>query len=109
MDEILFKRLLLAGVDDEDIGELIKLGYFKRIDDTVCRTSKYRDDTDRFISSKKDLLYKAVKELGSAEDIKRVMEITGIKDYITFVFIAEELIQEGKLIKTKGNNWAIKQ
>jgi len=108
MDEIMFKRLLLAGDDDGSIEELIELGYFKKINGTVCRTNKYQDETNKFITSKKELLYEAIKKLGSTEDIQKVMKIAGIQDYVTFVFIAEELIQDGKLINSQGNKWTVK-
>lgn len=104
----MFKRLLLAGEGDEDIDELIKLGYFKNIEGTVCRTSKYLEETGEFIDVKKKSLYAAVKKLGSAEDISKTMELAGIKDFLTFVFVAEELVQDGKFVKDKDKNCLIK-
>lgn len=108
MDEAMFKRLLFAGADDENIGELIDLGYLKRKNGTICRTNKYQVATDKFISQKKEHLFKAIERLGNADDIKKIMEAAGIKDYVTFIFVAEELIKDGKLIKGEGNKWLIK-
>jgi ASC-1-like (ASCH) protein len=95
LDEKMFKRLLLAGEGDDNIDELIKLGYFKRIEGRMCRSNKYLEETGSFIESKKETLYEAVKQLGSAEDLEKTMELAGIRDFITFVFIAEELVRMG--------------
>ncbi len=103
MDEYTFKQLMLAGGED-DIEEFINLGYFKRIDGVVCRTDKFNEETAGFINSMKESLYQAVRELGSAEDMNKTMEMAGIKDFITFVFIAEELVQDGRLKKDKEKN-----
>jgi DNA polymerase II large subunit len=106
MDEYLFKRLLFAG-EEEEIEDLIKLGYFKRDHDKIYRTEKYQHDTEKFINVKKIALYEAVKKLGSAEDMDRAMEMAGIKDFITFIFIAEELVEEGKFKKDPQKNCVI--
>ncbi|HOV78600.1 MAG TPA: hypothetical protein PK728_00715 [Bacillota bacterium] len=108
MDESLFKRLLFAGEDEENFEELVELGYFGRKEGIVFRTKKFIDETDSFIKSKKDSLYKAVKQLGSAADIGKTMEMAGIKDFITFVFIAEELIADGRFVKDREKNCLIK-
>ncbi len=108
MDEALFKRLLFVGEDDENIEELFNLGYLKKIDGVVCKTEKYQKDTGDFIDSKKESLYAAIKKLGSAEDMQKTMEIAGIKDFITFIFIAEELVADGKLAKDKVKNCVLK-
>ncbi len=104
MDEALFKRLLLAGEEDKDFRELVKTGYFKKIDGTICRTEKFVKETGEFIDAKKELLYEAVKKLGDAEDMAKAMELAGIKDFITFVFVAEELVADGRLVKDKVKN-----
>ena len=109
MDEMFFKRLLFAGEDDEDFEELIKLGYFAKKDGHVFRTDKYIAETEQFINSKKEALYKAVKKLGSAQDINKVMEKAGIKEFITFVFLAEELVADGRFVKDKEKNCLILQ
>ena len=109
MDESLFKTLMLAGEGDENLDELIGMGYFKVIDGSVCRTDKFLADTGRFIDGKKELLYQAVKEMGGAEDMEAVMAKAGIKDFITFIFVAEELVGEGKLVKDKVKNVVLKQ
>lgn len=109
MDEKFFKRLLLAGEDDENFEELVRLGYFARKDDYVFRTEKYKAETDKYIELKKQDLYKAVKKLGSAEDINKVMDMAGIKEFIIFVFLAEELVVDGKLAKDKEKNCLIKK
>lgn len=108
LEEKMFKRLLLAGEGDEDIDELIKLGYFKNMEGTICRTSKYLEETGKFIDAKKESLYEAVKNLGSAEDINKTMDLAGIKDFLTFVFVAEELVQDGRFVKDKVKNCLIK-
>jgi len=108
MDEMLFKRLVLAG-EEEDIEELVKMGYFKKIDGTICRTNKFLEETGKFIDTKKETLFEVVRELGSAEDINKVMEMASIKDFITFVFLAEELVEDGRLVKDKVKNVVIKQ
>ena len=36
------------------------------------------------------------------------MEMAGIKDFITFVFIAEELVEEGKFVKDREKNVVLK-
>jgi hypothetical protein len=108
LEEKMFKRLLLAGEGDEGIEELIELGYFKKIEGTICRTNKYLEETGEFIDAKKDSLYEAVRKLGSAEDINKTMELAGIKDFLTFVFVAEELVQDGKFVKDKVKNCLIK-
>lgn len=107
MDETMFKRLLFAGEDDENIEELVELGYFKKIDGTICKTNKCLADTDRFINSRKELLYEAIKKLGDADDIKKIMEMAGISDYVTFIFVSEELIQDGKLTKSQDEKWIV--
>ena len=107
MDEGLFKRLLLAGEDDENISDLIAEGYLKVIDGKVLRTKKYQTEMDEFITSKKEALYRAVEELGSAENIPQTMEAAGITDFITFIFLAEELVAEGKLKKDASKNCVI--
>jgi hypothetical protein len=109
MDEMLFKRLLLAGEDDENIEELIRMGYFKKMNGRILQTGLCREDMGRFIDAKKALVYGAVKELGSAEDMDRVMEMAGLKDFITFVFVAEELVGEGKFVKDKVKNVVLKE
>lgn len=108
LDEKMFKRLLLAGEGDDNIDELIKLGYFKRLEGRMCRSNKYLEETGSFIESKKETLYDVVKQLGSAEDLEKTMELAGIQDFITFVFIAEELVQDGKFVKDKVKNCLIK-
>ncbi len=108
MDEYLFKRLLFAG-EEEEIKDLIKLGYFNRDNDKIYRTEKYQHDTEEFINAKKDSLYQAVKKLGSAEDMDQTMEMAGIKDFITFIFIAEELVEEGKFKKDPKKNCVLNQ
>lgn len=107
MDEYLFKRLLFAGEDEENIEELINLGYFRKHDGVIYRTEKYQRETEEFINLKKESLYEAVKSLGSAEDIDKVMALAGIKDFITFVFLAEELVSDGRLKKDKEKNCVI--
>jgi hypothetical protein len=109
MDESFFKVLMFAGEGDENLNELIEAGYFKIIDGTVCRTNKFIEETGRFIDEKKECLYQVVKEFGSAENMEEVMEKAGIKDFITFVFVAEELVEEGRLVKDKVKNVVLKQ
>jgi hypothetical protein len=109
MDESLFKTLMFAGEGDENLGELIEMGYFKIIDGSVCRTKKFLEETGRFIDDRKERLYQVVKELGSAENMEEVMEKAGIKDFITFIFVAEELVGEGKFVKDKVKNVVLKQ
>ncbi len=104
MDEPFFKMLMFAGEGDENLDELIGLGYFKKIDGTICRTNKFLEETGRFIDDKKESVYQAVKELGSAENMEAVMEKAGIKDFITFIFVAEELVGDGRLVKDKVKN-----
>lgn len=109
MDEILFKQLMFAGEGDENLDELIEKGYFKIIDGSVCRTNKFLEETGRFIDDRKERLYRVVKEQGSAENLEETMEKAGIKDFITFIFVAEELVGEGKLVKDKVKNVVLKQ
>lgn len=109
MDESLFKTLMFAGEGDENLDELLEKGYFKIIEGSVCRTNKFLEETGRFIDDMKERLYQAVKEMGSAENMEEVMEKAGIKDFITFVFVAEELVGEGKLVKDKVKNVVLKQ
>lgn len=109
MDESFFKTLMFAGEGDENLDELIRMGYFKVIEGSVCRTKKFLEETGRFIDDRKERLYQAVKELGSAENMEEVMEKAGIKDFITFIFVAEELVGEGKLVKDKVKNVVLKQ
>mgnify|MGYP005846255227 CR=1 FL=1 len=108
MDEEFFKKLLFVGQDNDDIEEFISLGYFIKSNDTVFRTNKYEEEIVRFIDSKKERLYQAIKGLGSAQDIKKVMELAGIKEFITFSVVAEELVREGKLVKDKEKICIIK-
>ena len=108
IDEMLFKRPLLALENDENIDELTQMVYFKQINGRILQTEFCREELNRFINAKKALVYEAVKELGSAEDIGRVMEMAGIKDFITFVFIAEELVEEGKFVKDREKNVVLK-
>ncbi|MDD4334080.1 MAG: hypothetical protein PHY77_00535 [Desulfotomaculaceae bacterium] len=109
MDESFFKLLMFAGEGDENLDELIRTGYFKRIDGTVCRTDKFLEETGRFIDDKKESVYQAVKELGSAENMEAVMEKADIKEFVTFIFITEELVGDGRLIKDKVKNVVLKQ
>lgn len=109
MDESLFKTLMLVGEGDENLDELIEMGFFKVIDGHVCRTDKFVEETGRFIDDKKERLYQAVKELGGAEDMEAAMEKAGIQDFITFIFVAEELVGEGRLVKDKVKNVVLKQ
>ncbi len=108
MDEIMFKRLMFAGEEDE-INELMRMGYFTRIDGVICRTGKFLEETGSFIDTKKEILFEVVKELGDAEDLEKVMEKAGIKDFITFIFLAEELVEEGRLVKDKVKNVIVRQ
>lgn len=107
MDDSLFKRLLLVGEDDGDISDLIAMGYLKVIEGKVLRTQKYQTEMEEFITSKKEALYRAVEELGSAENIPKTMEAAGITDFITFIFLAEELVAEGRLKKDAVKNCVI--
>ena len=109
MDESFFKVLMFAGEGDENLEDLIDRGYFKIIDGTICRTKKFIEETGRFIDIKKESLYRVVKEQGSAENLEDVMEKSGIKDFITFVFVAEELVEDGRLVKDKVKNVILKQ
>lgn len=109
MDESFFKQLMFAGEGDENLNELIEMGYFKIIDGSICRTNKFLEETGRFIDDRKESLYQVVKELGSAENMEEVMEKAGIKDFITFIFVAEELVGEGRLVKDKVKNVVLKQ
>jgi hypothetical protein len=109
MDESLFKQLMFAGEGDENLKDLIERGYFKIVDGAICRTSKFLGETGIFIDAKKESLYQAVKENGSAENIEEVMEKAGIKDFITFVFMAEELVEDGKVVKDKLKNVVLRQ
>ncbi|MEG3072449.1 MAG: hypothetical protein RQM92_17900 [Candidatus Syntrophopropionicum ammoniitolerans] len=108
MDESFFKVLMFAGEGDENLNELMDKGYFKKIDSTVCRTNKFLTETGRFIDEKKESVYQAVKELGDAESIEAVMEKAGIKDVITFIFVTEELVEDGRLVKDKVKNVVLK-
>ncbi|NPV72491.1 MAG: hypothetical protein HPY89_01575 [Pelotomaculum sp.] len=109
MNEMLFKRLLTAGEEEENIEELIAMGYFTRKGGVICRTRKYREETENFISSKKERLYEVIKRHGSAEDIPRVMGEAGISDFITFIFLAEELVADGRLVKDRVKNCVVKE
>lgn len=101
MDEEFFRRLMFAGVENDDIEEFISLGYFIKSSDTVFKTNKYDEEIGQFIDSVKEPLYHAIKELGSAQDIKKVMKLAGIKEFFTFSVVAEELVREGKLVKDR--------
>jgi hypothetical protein len=101
MDEELFRMLLFSERDGTFVEEFIKLGYLIRSNDTIFRTDKLDEELKEFIDLKKESLYEAVKEYGSARDIKKVMESAGIKEFITFSVVADELVKEGKLIKDK--------
>lgn len=101
MDEELFRMLLFAEEDGTSVEEFIKLGYLIRSNDAIFRTCKLDEDLKEFIDLKKESLYAAVKEFGSARDIQKVMERAGIKEFITFSVVADELVKEGKLIKDK--------
>lgn len=103
MDEELFRMLLFSEQDGTAVEEFIKLGYLIRSNDAVFRTSKLDKEMREFIDAKKEALYEAVKEYGSARDIKKTMEKAGIREFITFSVAADELVQEGKLIKDKEN------
>jgi hypothetical protein len=109
MDESLFKQLMFAGDGDENLKDLIEMGYFKIVDGTICRTAKFLEETGCFIDAKKELLYQVVRELGSAENMEEVMERAGINDFITFIFVAEELVDDGKLVKDKVKNVVLRQ
>jgi hypothetical protein len=109
MDESFFKVLMFAGEGDDNLKDLIDRGYFKIIDGTICRTNKFLEETGSFIDTKKESLYLVVKEFGSAENLEAVMEKAGIKDFITFVFVAEELVEDGRLVKDKVKNVVLKQ
>ncbi|NLJ75976.1 MAG: hypothetical protein GX325_01795 [Peptococcaceae bacterium] len=108
MDESFFKVLMFAGEGDENLNELMDKGYFKKIDGTICRTNKFLLETGRFIDEKKESVYQAVKELGDAESIEAVMEKAGIEDVITFIFVTEELVEDGRLVKDKVKNVVLK-
>jgi hypothetical protein len=77
--------------------ELVKRSY------TVFRTNKMDTELREFIDAKKEALYEAVKALGSACDIKKTMETAGIRDFLTLSVVADELVNEGKLIRDKEN------
>ncbi len=108
MDESFFKVLMFAGEGDENLNELMDKGYFKKIDGTICRTNKFLLETGRFMDEKKESVYQAVKELGDAESIEAVMEKAGIEDVITFIFVTEELVEDGRLVKDKVKNVVLK-
>ncbi|NLI12845.1 hypothetical protein [Pelotomaculum propionicicum] len=108
MDEIMFKRLMFAG-EEEEVKELMKMGYFTKVDGVICRTRKFVEETGSFIDAKKEILFEVVKELGDAQDMEKVMEKAGIKDFITFIFLAEELVEDGRLLKDKLKNVIVKQ
>ncbi|NQS76032.1 MAG: hypothetical protein HQP61_06275, partial [Peptococcaceae bacterium] len=97
MDENLFRMLLFAEKDGVCEEEFIKLGYLIKSNDTVYRTNKLDRELNEFIDTKKKSLYAAVKEIGNARDIKMVMEKAGIKEFLTFSVVADELVKEGKL------------
>lgn len=101
MDEELFRMLLFAEKDGTDVEEFIKLGYLIRSNDTIFRTNKLDEELKEFFSAKKESLYEAIKEFGSAQDIRKVMESAGIKEFITFSVVADELVKEGRLVKDK--------
>lgn len=105
MNETMFKRLFFAGEGDEGFDELVDQGYFTKIEDTYCRTQKFLDETQEYINVKKNMVYKAIQKLGGTDDIPKIMERTGIKDYITFIFLVEDLRYEGKIIRQEGNKW----
>ncbi len=104
MDEELFRHLIfLEANNSSDIEEFIKLGYFIRCDDTVYRTEKLEEDIKEFVELKKEELFAAIKKLGSAREINKVMELAGIQQFITFSILADELVREGRIIKDKEN------
>ena len=103
MDEEMFRMLLFSERDGVNEEELIKLGYLIKSNDTVFRTNKMDTELREFIDAKKEALFEAVKESGSARDIKKTMEIAGIRDFFTFSVVADELVNEGKLVKDKEN------
>jgi hypothetical protein len=103
MDEDMFRLLLFSEQDGAGEEELISLGYLIRSNDTVFRTNKMDTELREFIDAKKEALYEAVKESGSARDIKKTMETAGIRDFLIFSVVADELVNEGKLIKDKEN------
>ncbi|NLI13682.1 hypothetical protein [Pelotomaculum propionicicum] len=104
MDEELFRHLVFLEKDSGiDMEEFIKLGYFIRCNDTVYRTEKLEEELKEFIEVKKESLFAAIKELGSAKDINKVMELAGIQQFITFSILADELVREGRIVKDKEN------
>ena len=103
MDEEMFRMLLFSERDGVNEEEFIKLGYLIKSNDTVFRTNKMDTELREFIDAKKEALFEAVKESGSARDIKKTMESAGIRDFLTFSVVADELVSEGKLIKDKEN------
>jgi hypothetical protein len=103
MDEEMFSMLLFAEQDGANEEELIKLGYLIRSNDAIFRTNKMDKELREFVDAKKESLYTAIKESGSASDIEKTMEKAGIQRFITFSVVADELVKEGKLIKDKEN------
>jgi len=109
MDEELFRHLIfLEANNNSDIEEFIRLGYFIRCNDTVYRTEKLEEDIKEFVGLKKESLFAAIKELGSAREIIKVMELAGIQQFITFSVLADELVREGRIIKDKENICVLK-
>lgn len=101
MDEELFRMLLFTEKEGTSVEEFIKLGYLIRSNDTIFGTEKLDEELKEFIDAKKETLYEAIKEFGSARDIQKVMERAGIKEFITFSVVADELVKEGKLVKDR--------
>lgn len=103
-NEELFVRLSLwHRVGGEETEELIEKGYLTR---EFILTTKASDFRKRFIISKKESLYLAIKDFG--EDIRGIKEKVGIKDFVALERIADELVEEGRIKKDdEGRYWII--
>lgn len=104
-NEQLFLLLMsLHTLDSRTARELIQTGY---LTEDLGGTPRSREFVDRFVKSKKELLYRAIKDMGTSDDSARIMARVGISHTDTFEIIAEALLDEGRLEKDRYGKYRV--
>lgn len=103
-NEDLFLRLCLMHQEgSSEKRELIESGY---ITSDSRLTQKGEDIIKSFIEANKNLLYEAMKDYPN--DNWAAMGKAGFTEYTAFMFVAEELCDEGLLIKGEQGRYHVK-
>ncbi|MEW6183647.1 MAG: hypothetical protein AB1500_10835 [Bacillota bacterium] len=102
-EELFVKLCLMHRVGSPETKELIEKGF---LTSDHCLTQKGEEEVKKFVKAYKEPLYQAMKKYYS--DNRTVMRKVGLENYVAFLFVMEELYNEGLLIKDEKGEYRLK-